>query len=338
MFDWSGPITGGPTAAGFDYYFGDDVPNFPPFLFIENEKATCEPVDINESDLECIGRRGGIHGSGPGEEGWTFEQVMPELTRRAVDYIRCRSKEDQPYFLYFSPTSPHTPVVPTREFQGSSEAGTYGDFVIQTDDAVGRIIQALKESGTYTNTLLIVTSDNGPSHYHRGLIESHQHYPAGHLRGMKSDTLEGGHRIPFIASWPKGGVMGGKRIDVLLSLTDLFATTAHIIGVPVEAGAAEDSLNMLPCLRRNQPVRTEMVYHSGRGALGLRQDEWVYLQEGGVLKEEPNWYKEQFGVVPTDSKELLFNLATDPGQKKNLYHRFPERVKAMKQRLTEIKK
>ena len=336
MFDWSKAITGGPLAAGFDYYFGDDVPNFPPFAFIENEQLTCKPVDIDAKSLKSLGKRGYIHGSGPGEEGWTFEKVMPAITTRAVGYIQRHSKNPQPYFLLFSTTSPHTPVVPTKEFQGKSDAGSYGDYVIQTDDAVGQIVQALKTSGTYDNTLLIVTSDNGPEAFTRDLIKSHQHYPAGHLRGMKWDAWEGGHRVPFIASWPKGDIRGGRRIDATLSLTDLFATIAAVVNAPLKKKTGEDSLNILPSLRENKSVRTEMIYHSGSGALGLRQGKWVYLRMGG--KQEPDWYKKELEIEPIDAPGLLFDLSADEGEKVNLYHKQTERVKAMEAKLSEIEK
>ncbi len=334
MFDWSKPITGGPLAAGFDYYFGDDVPNIPPYAFIENDKLTCAPVDIDCDSMKSIGPRGMIHGDGPGEKGWEFEKVMPTMTKRAVDYVREHGGADRPYFLFFTTTSPHTPVVPTKEFQGKSDASYYGDYVIQTDDAIGQVVRALKKSGDFDNTLLIVTSDNGPERIHRDLIRTHGHSPAAHLRGMKWDGWEGGHRIPFIASWPKGGINGGRRIDATFSLTDLFATIAGIVDVPLKEGSAEDSLDILPSLRGGKPVRAEMVYHAGSGALGLRRKNWVYLRSGG--KEEPDWYTELFQIQPTDAPALLFDLSTDEGEKINLYHQHPERAKAMEERLQEI--
>ena len=99
----------------------------------------------------------------------------------------------------FSTTSPHTPIVPTKEFQGKSGAGHYGDYVVQTDDAIGQVVAALKKAGVFENTLVIVSSDNGPEEFTRRLVETNQHSPAGHLRGMKRDLLEGGHRVPLVA-------------------------------------------------------------------------------------------------------------------------------------------
>jgi hypothetical protein len=120
----------------------------------------------------------------------------------------------------------------------------------------------------------------------------------------------------------------------LFSLTDIFATVAGIVDQPLSGTMAEDSLNILPSLRENKPIRTEAVYHAGSGALGLRDKNWVYLRQGG--KEEPDWYKEQFRIKPVDSPALLFDLSTDEGEKVNLYHQHTKRALAMEARLQEI--
>ena len=336
-FDWTKPITGGPITAGFNYYFGPDVPNFPPYAFIENEKLTCNPVYVQAKMLKSLGERGTIHGDGPGEEGWTFEKVMPAITDKTVNYICERAKNPKPYFLVFATTSPHTPVVPIEKFNGSSKVGSYGDFVVQTDNAVGKVIEALKTCGQFDNTLLIVTSDNGPDMPHRELIRTHDHSPAGDLRGMKWDLWEGGHRVPFIASWPEGGVKGGRRTDALISLTDLFATCASLLNVPLQAADAPDSLDVLPGLLQGKGVRSEMVYHSGNGKLGMRSGQWAYLEFGG--KPEPDWYVELRGLKKDEVKEgVLYDLAADLSQTKNLSDQQPERVASMKARLETIRK
>lgn len=339
LFDWTRPITGGPLGAGFDYYFGDDVPNFPPYAFIENDRLTCAPVDVDAKALnEQVVRKGGyFHGIGPGEEGWRLENVMPTITRRAVEYIREQSGKTEPFFLLFATTSPHTPIVPLVSFQGTSQAGAYGDYVVQTDEAVGQIVAALKAAGSYENTLLIVSSDNGPAPFMRELVQSHQHHPSGPLRGLKRDLLEGGHRVPFIAAWPEGGLDGGRRIDAVISLTDLFATIAGIVGVPLAEGTAEDSLDILPSLRSDEPVRKELVYHASNGTLGLRQGDWVYLRRGGITAE-PDWFKEWWSGDALDAPGLLFDLSADLGEKRNLHDNNPERVRRMEERLAVIEK
>jgi arylsulfatase A len=338
LFDWSKPIKGGPLGAGFDTYFGDDVPNMPPYAFIENDRLTCDPVDVNGGVLRKQQRmRGGyIHGVGPGEKGWRLDQVMPTITAKAVETIEERSQTNEPFFMLFGTTSPHSPIVPMDKFQGTSDAGPYGDFIVQTDDAVGQVVAALKAAGVYENTLLIVSSDNGPAPFMRERIQTHQHHPSGPLRGLKRDLLEGGHRVPFIASWPAGGIEGGRRIDTILSLTDLFATIAGIVGVPLEEGVAEDSVDILSTLRANAPVRTELVYHASNGRMGLRQGPWAYLHPRGIT-QEPDWYQELWQGDSMDVPGLLFDLSKDLGQRSNLHDQYPERVQRMEARLAEIK-
>ena len=326
MFDWTKPITGGPLAAGFDYYFGDDVPNFPPYAFIENNRLTSKPVDIQAKNLKSLSFRGYIHGNGPGKSDWEFDQVMPTITRKAVDYIGEMSTKKAPFFLWFATTSSHTPVVPTSEFHGKSAAGYYGDYVIQTDHSVGQIVQALKKNNCFQDTLLIVTSDNGPSTLVRSIIDTHNHLSAGIFRGMKGSSWEGGHRVPFIASWPQGGINGGKRIDDLISLTDINATLASLAGIAVPDSI--DSLDIMKTLKGTGKVRTEMVYHNSQGNLGLRQNQWVLLEKSGG-KEAKNQRK-KLGIQSPDAPIQLFNLADDPTQRVNLAVKYPELVSKIK--------
>ena len=339
MFDWTKPIQGGPLGAGFDYYFGDDVPNMPPYAFIENDRLTCDPVDLDGSKLrkQQVMQGGYIHGIGPGEKNWKLDQVMPVITAKAVEKIKEQSKTPDPFFLYFSTTSPHSPIVPLDEFQGKTQAGPYGDYVAQTDEAVGQIVAALKEAGVYENTFLIVSSDNGPAPFMRDLIQKHQHNPSGSLRGLKRDLLEGGHRVPFIASWPKGGIKDGRQIDSILSLTDLFATIAGMIGTSLEKGVAEDSLDILPTLRSDKPMRKELVYHAANGKLGLRQGTWAYLRGGGITNE-PDWFQDYWQGDSLDAPALLFDLSKDLAQKTNLRTNHSKRIKRMEKRLAEIEK
>ena len=196
---------------------------------------------------------------------------------------------------------------------------------------------ALKAAGVYQDTLLIVSSDNGPAPFMRELIQTHQHNPSGSVRGLKRDLLEGGHRVPFIAIWPKGGIDGGRRIDSIVSQTDLFATMAGIVGVALEEGVAEDSVDILPTLLQDEPVRKEMVLHAANGKLGLRQGDWAYLRKGGNTRE-PEWYQEHWQGDSLDAPALLFDLSADLAQKKNLRDKHRQRVRQMEQRLAEIEK
>src|SRR5262249_33835841 len=131
---------------------------------------------------------------GPMTVGWDFYAVMPALTRRAVGWIGEQRGKNRPFFLYVPFTSPHAPIVPAAEFLGKSKAGGYGDYVVETDDAVGKILRALDEGGFRDNTIVVFTSDNGPEHYAYDRIKNFQHRSSGPLRGVKRDLWEGGHR------------------------------------------------------------------------------------------------------------------------------------------------
>ena len=132
--DYSMLITGGPIEHGFDYYFGDDVPNFPPYTFIENDKVTIKPTIIKPESL--------FGDNGIMAAGWKLEDVMPAITKKAVSYINEKSLSGKPFFLYFPLTAPHTPIAPAEEFKGKSKAGLYGDYVSEVDWVVGQIIKA----------------------------------------------------------------------------------------------------------------------------------------------------------------------------------------------------
>ncbi|MCP4313348.1 MAG: arylsulfatase [Bacteroidetes bacterium] len=335
MFDFNQAIHGGPLAAGFDYYFGDDVPNFPPYAFIENEHFTCTPIDMNPDDFVSIGYRGYIHGVGPGQEGWKLDQVMPGITSKAVEYIHQQKKSESPFFLYFATTSPHTPVVPTDEFQGKSDAGYYGDYVQQTDDAIGRVLEALKRTAQFDNTLVIVSSDNGPEGFTYDLINNYSHYSMGQMRGIKRDTWEGGHRVPLVISWPDGNIGRGYS-NALISLTDIFATLAAITDYKLPQNSAEDSFNMRSDLQGGGSTRESMIYHNGKGHLALREGDWVYIRKSGAGRPEPEWFRQKHGVIQDDAPNELFNLENDPGEKLNLYNQFPEKAARMESRLQKM--
>jgi len=335
MIDWSKPIGDGVLGAGFDYYFGDDVPNMPPYLWIENDRVTCDPVQVDKKTLMSIGDRGHFHGSGPGEEGWEIDQVMPTITAKAVKYIEEQSKSKAPFFLYFSTTSPHAPHAPVKAFQGSCQASHYGDFVVQTDHHVGELISALKEAGIFEDTLVFVSSDNGAAPFTHKVLQEQGHNASGKLRGWKRDLLEGGHRVPFIASWPNGGIKGGKEIDAMINLTDIYATLAGVVGAELAEKEAEDSFDIMNSLLENKPVRTEMIYHAWNSRLGLRQGNWAYLRANGIQSDH-EWYRKLMGYEPVLGKKLLFNLAEDLGQKKSVLDQHSAKADEMEARLKEL--
>ena len=336
--DYSKRIGGGPVDCGFDSYFGVDVPNFPPYAWIENDHLIDVPTI--EKPPEMYGNPGMMC------EGWSLEAMIPEFTRRAVDLIE---KEQSPFFLYYPLTSPHAPIVPNEQFTGMSEAGKYGDFVCEVDWVVGEIMDALDRSGKSDNTLLVFTSDNGPEQNAYPIGRKYGHYCMGHWRGVKSDIWEGGHREPFIARWPKL-IPAGSVCSQLVCLGDLMATIADITNAELPKDAGEDSVSMFPLLegKLDMPTRKKLIHHSGWfGNFALRSGDWVFIDapSGGDCfnttdegnKKEPEWFRLSRGYEFHDFPGELFNLNSDESEKYNLYAEHPEIVQEMREYLAQEK-
>ncbi len=198
--------------------------------------------------------------------------MLPALARAASDYVRERAQAGGPFFLYYALSSPHTPIVPGEEWQGKSGLGPYGDFVMQTDWAVGEVLKILDEKGLAESTLVLLTSDNGCSpQANVEELQAQGHFPSGEMRGYKSDIWEGGHRVPFIVRWPER-VRAGAVNDALLCLTDWMATVADITAAELPPNAAEDSFSFLPELTgAGNSARTHAVHHSISGYFAIRE-------------------------------------------------------------------
>ncbi len=335
-FDWSKPISGGPLSHGFDYYFGDDVPNFPPYTWFENDRVILEPTVARETPKPTAE---GNWEARPGSavKDWDFWAVMPTLTDKAVDWIG-KQKQDEPFFLYFPFTSPHAPIVPTAEFAGRSKANGYGDFVVQTDDTVGRVLRALSEHGFADNTLVIFTADNGPEHYAYARMKNFEHRSNGPLRGLKRDIWEGGHRVPTIMRWPKN-VPAGKVNDGLLSQIDIYATIANVVGATIPEGSAEDSYDQLAMIQGEKPsARDTLVHNTNANGYALRHGDWVLIAaKTGAVSKVPDWFNEANGYSMNDHAGELYNLRDDLSQKHNLYASEPDRVKELSERLQQLR-
>ena len=234
-------IEDGPLEHGFDYFFGISASlDMPPFAFIENHRFT-EIPSVTKKWMRA----------GPAAKSFEAIDVLPTLTKKAVDYIGSRAadaKAGHPFFLYLAFASPHTPILPTAEWQGKSKLNAYGDFVMQTDWSTGQVLAALDKAGLADNTLVVFTSDNGCSpNADVKKLESLGHYPSAWFRGYKSDIWDGGHRIPLIVRWP-GQVKPATTSNQLTCLTDLIATCADLLADKLPDGAGEDSASILPAL------------------------------------------------------------------------------------------
>jgi len=312
---FSRPIRGGPTSRGFDRYFGTDVPNWPPFCFIEDDRTVGIPSEFLPARL--LGNNLASV-QGPAVENWELEPILPALGDRAAQFIEESSAGSQPYFLYMPLTSPHTPLAVNEAWRGRSGLNTYADFVMETDAVVGRVIEAIDDSPSTERTLVLFTSDNGCAPY-IGVddLERQGHYPSGPLRGYKSDVWEGGHRVPFIVRWP-GVVEPGGVSNRLVHQADVMATFAEIVGQTLPDDAGEDSFSLLPLLRgEDREVRQTAVSQSIRGLLAVRLGPWKLI----FGKGSGGW---------TSGKDAhpgqLYNLEDDLPEGQNLFENRPEIV------------
>jgi arylsulfatase A-like enzyme len=318
---YSRPIEGGPTTRGFDEYFGTDVPNWPPYAFIENDRTRGIPMQFLPDEL----RRNHLAGlPGPALADWKLLNVLPALTERACEYIARRAKTGEPFFLYLPLTTPHTPLAVNAQWRGKSGLNSrVADLVLETDAAVGRVLAALEESGVAENTLVLFTSDNGFAPY-VGVreLEAQGHFPSGPLRGYKADAWEGGHRVPFIMRWPEAIKPGGVS-GQLVHHADLIATVADVLGAELPENAGEDSVSLLPLLRGDdRPVREHSISHAASGLASLRKGSLKILfgRTGGGYAE--------FNEPPAaDAPAVqLYDLADDIGESKNLAAARPQVV------------
>lgn len=340
------PIGGGPTTVGFDRYFGVDIPNFPPYGFIDGDRMPVLPT------VPAPMQRGRLHRPGPMVPGWSLEAVLPEITRRAIGFIdeNAHRPDRRPFFLYLAFTAPHYPIVPTREFRGRSRAGAYGDYVVELDAMVGRVLAELDRAGVAGRTLVCFSSDNGPEvievepgAYER--LRLYGHSSMGDLRGAKRDAWEGGHRVPFIARWP-GHVPAGTTDGELVSEMDMMRTCAEILGLRLPDGAAEDSFSILPALTgrpHERPPRPFFVIHTGDNHYGVRSGRWVFIDaptgSGNAPRgREPEWFKRERGYVDDHEPGLLYDVGLDLPERTNEYARHPEVVAELKALLRPYEK
>jgi arylsulfatase A len=329
--DFTKPIEGGPITRGFDYYFGDDVPNFPPYCFIENDRTVGIPSVPKPKEM--------FGADGPMLEGWDLTAVMPAITRRSVKYIE-KHDGDTPFFLYMPLTAPHTPIAPMDEFIGMSDAHRYGDFVVQVDWTAGEIMAALERSGQADNTLLIFTSDNGsPGRSGENMqgpansVREYGHNPSHIYRGIKTDIWEGGHRVPFLVRWP-GRVRAGAVNDEPICHVDLMATVAAVTEYDLPNDTAVDSYNLLPVFEEKdyaKPLREAIVHHSLHGVFAIRQGRWKLILDPG----SGGWFRD----VPEDAPPVqLYDMHEDPGEQTNVQAEHPrvvERLTALLQQYRE---
>ena len=343
--DFTKPLQGGPLSCGFEYQFGVDIPSLPPFCFIENGKIIGDELTTQKPN-HIVGAQGVM------QTEWTSEKMLPTIIDKADAYIKHQAAENsnKHFFLFLSLSAPHVPISPNLAYQGKSNAGDYGDFVIEMDDYIGRLMNTLDNLNITQNTLIIFTSDNGAAMQAgdfttRGLEAStygslyklYNHNSSGDWKGIKGNSWEGGHRVPYIASWP--GVIPAAKTNInKISLTDLFATCAGILDISLPDSVAVDSYNMLDAYRGKNPkksIRNEILYSSANGCISIQKGKWKYIDcndAGGGLK---NQYIKNDYVYETAGQ--LYDMGKDERETTNLFNDYPVIVKQLKHLVEEYK-
>jgi arylsulfatase A len=319
------PVRGGPTDRGFDYFYGVDLPNLPPFTYLENDRVVTQPTAKYKLDPTQGVNLPGHSVGAPMAPGWRLDQILPDITARAVRYVHERAKDDKPFFLYFSQTSPHEPVSPSKAFKGKSGIAPIADFVMETDWSAGQVIKAIEDAGIADNTVVIFTADNGHSHYTgwQHLIKA-GHRPSGPYRGHKGDIWEGGHRVPMVVRWPSR-IAAGSSNNQLICLNDIFATCGELVEADIPPSAAEDSFSFLPLAlalgRSKTGKRTNVVSHSVNGEFAYREGPWK------IVYKLPTRNRDQARGKPAIVE--LYNLEIDIAEKDSVADRHPEIVKRL---------
>ena len=361
--DWQEPLRPGPQDLGFDYYFGMPVVNSaPPYAYVENDFFYgSDPND----PLINVGRSGkGAHPLSklPKEAGHrtpnyykgqikAYElfddyEVGTKLTEKAVDWMETR-ESGKPFFVYFAATQVHHPFTPAKRFQGTSQAGLYGDFAHELDWIVGELRKSLEKIGAAENTLIVFTSDNGGMFNTGGIAGGVAaaklgHHINGDLLGSKFGVWEGGHRVPFIAWWPSQ-IEAGSTSKQMLSNVDLKATFAAVAGRELSADEQMDSINMLPALTGNpdKPLRAEMIVTPNKPShMSLRKGKWMYIPakgDGGFgsnvaaskIVGTPNSDIVNGKIKKNAPRAQLYDLEADVNQTTNLYVQYPEVAQQM---------
>ncbi|MCT4543460.1 MAG: arylsulfatase [Vallitalea sp.] len=346
--DFTQELINTPIDHGFDYFYGiAGSLDMPPYVYIENRSVTalpnrqegCETITSNELSYQAYNKA--FFRKGPTGADFFHEQTLPNFTDRVLKQIE--KYQDDPFFIYFPLTAPHTPILPTKEFQGKSGTNEYGDFVLMCDDIVGKIHNKLDELGITNNTIVIYTSDNGCSPMANfPELAQYGHNPSYIYRGHKADIYEGGHRVPLLVTWPKG-IRPGIQSHEPVCLSDLFATVAELMGDTLEDNIAEDSVSNLPIWLEkngNKPVREALIHHSINGSFSIRKGKWkleMCPDSGGWSSPRPqstpvdNPNGDSSNNRQNDENSIqLYDLDEDVRERFNVSHLHPEVVNKLR--------
>lgn len=316
--DWNAPLATGPNDLGFDYsYIMAATADRVPCVFIENGLVAnydpSAPIEVSyqrnfpgeptgRANPELLYNLKPSHGhdmsivngisrigymKGGGKALWKDENIADSITAHAVNFINQHKKE--PFFMYFATNDVHVPRFPHERFRGKNKMGLRGDAIVQFDWTVGQIMAALEKAGLSKNTLIILSSDNGPvvddGYADRAEELLNGHSPTGNLRGGKYSAFEGGTRIPLIVHWP-AQIKGAQESNTLVSQIDWLASMAELVGARIPKGAAPDSYNYLNnLLGRANEDRPWIIEQASNHTLSVRTRNWKYIEgsDGGKM-------------------------------------------------------
>ena len=332
--DFNQTVKNSPNDLGFDYAYGHSGSlDMAPYVYVENGIVTSQPdrTTINTGKYSWWRE-------GPTGADFVHQDVTPNFFSRAINYIKEKSKQEEPFFLYLALPSPHTPILPSIEWLGKSGLNPYADFTMMIDHYIGEIVETTRNQGIEENTMIIFTSDNGCSPEARfDELESQGHFPSYIFRGHKADIFEGGHRVPFIVKWPKT-IEANQTNDHLICTTDLISTLANLTGYVLSDNEGEDSYSFLAHLKETpgkKVMRPDIIHSSIDGSFAIRKGHWKLIMvphSGGWSFPNPGSDKTVIDSLPALQ---LYNLLNDPGENSNLYNEHPTIVQELTSLLIE---
>lgn len=283
-----------PRKQGFDHYYGlpCNFSHSPKFFDDDDEVFAKTPLD----------------------------QLTQLYTKRVTSIIRDAGKTGEPFFLYYSHNYPHTPYKAGKAFEGTSKDGVRGDVMQELDWGVGQMMAALKEAGIAENTIVVFSSDNGPT----------ANKYAKPYRGTKYVTFEGGHRVPFIIHWP-GKIKTPSVSDASTNAMDLFPTLSAAINAALPNDRVYDGENILPLLNGKPLQRSKaqpFYYYNCENLQAIRRDQWK-LHLPRSQKQIPFWDKNK--AFSKLQQPVLYDLHADKAETTDVAANNPEVVQELMQ-------
>ena len=354
--DFAARVGAPPTERGFDYSFILPASlDMPPYGFVRNDRMVDSQMTLvadaypehtkKETEFawdrrytgndDIYWERGVWWRNGEMSRSFKFEDCLPTVVEEGIQFIDKEGrKKNKPFFLYLPLTGPHTPWMASEETKGTTELGTYADFIKDIDNVVARVNQKLTELGIAENTIVIFASDNGAAWTEED-IQQYGHNSNWNRRGQKGDAYDGGHHVPMIIHWP-GHTHAGDVYDKTVGLVDIYATLAEITGQKLVKGQAEDSFSFKSVLDGDlkSEVRDHILYLSGANKIAIKKGDWKYIDclgSGGFTRPY------EMKPIKNGPKGQLYNLREDSMELNNRYLSEKEKVKELTSLMEQLK-